>query len=92
MSESIGVVLRLLLEVLGVAAVREPSAIAFAAAALAVAVVAFTFTLVDLPASAVGSSPHPHRAIDVSVQLAQSHPDAAGHSRPRAPGFAASAA
>ena len=92
MTESISVVLRLLLEILGVAAVREPSAIAFAAAAVAVAVVAISLTLAELPASAIGTSAHPQRAIDVSVQLAQSHPDAAGHARPRAPGYAASAA
>lgn len=93
MTESIGVVLRLLLEILGAAAVREPSAIAFAIAAVAaVAVVALSLAGVDVPASAVGSSPHPQRAIDVSVQPTQSHPDAPGHSRPRAPGCAASAA
>ena len=71
MTESIGVVLRLLLEILGVAAVREPSAIAFAAAAVAVAVVAISLSLVDLAVSAMGSSPHPQRAIDVSVQPAR---------------------
>lgn len=93
MIESFGVVLRLLLDVLGAAAAREPSALAFAAAAIAaVALLALTLALVELPASAVGSSPHPRRAIDVSVQLTQSHPDAPGHARPRAPGFAASAA
>ena len=93
MSESIAVVLRVLLEVLGVALVREPSALAFAAAAVAaLAVLALAVALVDPPASAIGSSPHPLRAIDVSVQVAQSHPDAPGHPRPRAPGIAASAA
>lgn len=93
MSESIGVVLRLLLEVLGATALPEPSALAFAAAAVAaVALVALALARVDLPASAVGSSAHPERAIDVSVQLAQSDPDAPGHARPRAPGLAASAA
>ena len=93
MTESIGVVLRLLLEILGAAAVREPSALAFAAAAVAaVAVVVLTLSLVEIPSSAVGRSPHPHRAIDVSVQLAQSDPDAPGHARPRAPGLAAPAA
>ncbi|KRB38423.1 UNVERIFIED_CONTAM: DUF6412 domain-containing protein [Microbacterium sp. SLM126] len=93
MTESIGVMLRLLLEVFAGVAIREPSALAFAAAAVAaVAVLAITLTLVELPVSATGSSPHPLRAIDVSVRLTQSHPDAPGHSRPRAPGAAASAA
>lgn len=93
MGEWMNVALRLLLEVLGVAALREPSALAFAAAAVAVvALVALTLLLVVVPASAGGTAPHPLRAIDVSIQLSQSHPDAAGHSRPRAPGAAASAA
>ncbi|MHC2998563.1 DUF6412 domain-containing protein [Microbacterium sp. HJ5] len=93
MSESIGAVLRLLLDVLGVAAIREPSAIALAAAAVAaVAVVVLALSQVELPVSSVGSSPHPQRAIDVSVRLTQSDPDAAGHPRPRAPGSAALAA
>ncbi len=91
--ESIGIALRLLLELFGAAAVREPSALAFALAAVAVvAVVAVTLALVEPLASAIGSSPHPQRAIDVSVQLTQSHPDAPGHARPRAPGVAAPAA
>ena len=93
MSESIGAVLRVLLDVLGVALVREPSALALAAAAIAaLAVLALAVALVELPSSTAGSSPHPLRAIDVSVQVAQSHPDAPGHPRPRAPGIAAPAA
>jgi hypothetical protein len=92
-TESIGIVLRLLFEVLAGVAIREPSALAFAAAAVAVvAVLAITLTPVDLPVSAAGSAAHPLRAIDVSVRLTQSHPDAPGHSRPRAPGAAAPAA
>ncbi len=93
MTETLGIVLRLLLEVLAGVAIREPSALAFAAAAVAaVAVLAIALAVVELPLSAAGSAAHPLRAIDVSVQLAQSHPDAPGHSRPRAPGAAASAA
>ncbi|MFB8145958.1 DUF6412 domain-containing protein [Microbacterium sp. NPDC056003] len=92
MFESLGILLRLLLEVFGAVAVREPSALVLAAALAAIAIVALTAVPVELPASAVGSSPHPRRAIDVSVRPAQSDPDAPGHSRPRAPGFAAPAA
>jgi hypothetical protein len=93
MTESMGVVLRLLLETLAGVAIREPSVLAFAAAAVAaVAVLAITLALVELPVSAAGSAAHPLRAIDVSVRLTQSHPDAPGHSRPRAPGAAAPAA
>ncbi|MCW3492503.1 DUF6412 domain-containing protein [Microbacterium sp. SSM24] len=93
MTETLGVVLRLLLELMAGVAIREPSALAFAAAAIAaVAVLAITLARVELPVSATGSSPHPLRAIDVSVRLTQSDPDAAGHARPRAPGAAAPAA
>lgn len=93
MSETIGVALSLLLEILAGVAIREPSALAFAVAAVAlVAVLAVARALFDLPLSAAGSSPHPRRAIDVSVRLTQSHPDAAGHSRPRAHAPAAPAA
>ena len=92
MSDSLGILLRLLLEVFGAVAVREPSALVLAAALAAIAIVVLTAAAVELPASAVGSSPHPRRAIDVSVRPAQSDPDAPGHSRPRAPGIGASAA
>lgn len=93
MSDMIPALLRIALEVLGVAALREPSVLAFAAAAVAVVVVlAVTLAFVAPSASAAGAAAHPHRAIDVSVELSQSHPDAAGHARPRAPGSAASAA
>lgn len=93
MTETFGVMLRLLLELTAGVAIREPSALAFAAAALAaVALLAITLAHVELPRSATGSAPHPLRAIDVSVRLTQSDPDAAGHTRPRAPGMAAPAA
>jgi hypothetical protein len=45
-----------------------------------------------LPNADRPSPAHPARAIDISSPLAQSDPDASGHPRPRAPGFAASAA
>lgn len=92
MTEAIQAVLRVLLEVFGVAALREPTALSFAAAAIAVvALLALTIVFVAPAASAAGTSAHPLRAIDVSVQLSQSHPDAPGHSRPRAPGLVAPA-
>jgi hypothetical protein len=57
-------------------------------AALVVAVVCFVAT----PSAARAALRRPRRSIDVSALLAQSDPDAAGHPRSRAPGFAASAA
>jgi hypothetical protein len=46
----------------------------------------------DVPDPGASSPVHPARAIDLSSPLSQSDPDAAGHSRPRAPGIAAPAA
>ena len=58
----------------------------------AVAALAALAHLVRLDAS--GSSTHirPDGSIGIATPPAQSDPDAAGHARPRAPGFAASAA
>ncbi len=53
------------------------------AAAIAVTAVVL---LAVLPALVAGSAPPAPRPIDPSAPLAQSHPDAAGHARPRAPG------
>jgi hypothetical protein len=93
MIESFGVVLRLLLEVFGATAIPHAGAAAFAILAVtAVAVLAVMLTAFGGAWHARGTPPTPERAIDVSTRLAQSHPDAPGHSRPRAPGFAASAA
>lgn len=55
---------------------------------VAVAVITIALALIS-PIFGIRSAPHPHRARDASTLLAQSHPDAAGHRRPRAPGAAA---
>jgi hypothetical protein len=63
------------------------------AVVLAAAVVAtVAIVLVVLPALLAGASPRAPRPIDPSAPLTQSDPDAAGHPRPRAPGFVARAA
>ncbi len=95
MSDAIGTALHVLFVALGLSAstTAEPTLLTFAlvaAAALAVAVVALH--AVALPTISGRSAAHPLRSIDASAPLAQSDPDAAGHSRPRAPGLAASAA
>ncbi|GAA0484122.1 DUF6412 domain-containing protein [Microbacterium aurantiacum] len=67
------------------------SAAVWALVAASVLLVALLLTTASLPprgASRQGAE----RAIDVSVVVAQSDPDAAGHPRSRAPGVAASAA
>jgi hypothetical protein len=83
--------LHLLLSVAGLFAL-EPGALGLAVAVLAAVVVLAVVLAVAAPACAARSGPHPRRAIDRSAPLSQSDPDAAGHPRPRAPGFAASAA
>ncbi len=62
------------------------------AVALAAAVVIVLLHGLGSSRSVTASLVRPGRAIDVSVALAQSDPDAAGHPRSRAPGIAAAAA
>lgn len=62
------------------------------AVVLATAVVLVVFQVVGSARSVRTSLVRPDTAIDVSVAVAQSDPDAAGHPRSRAPGIAASAA
>ncbi|GAA5203505.1 DUF6412 domain-containing protein [Microbacterium jejuense] len=58
----------------------------------ALAVLAVAIALFRAPARTSSSGAHPHRAISDATRLTASHPDAPGHSRPRAPGLAAPAA
>ena len=90
MGEAIGTLLQLMLTALGVVPLPEPGMVGVAALAVALAALVLTVALV-LPDALLRSAPHPRRAIDVSVLLAQSHPDAGGHPRPRAPGVASAA-
>lgn len=93
MIESIAAVLHLLLSSLGVATATDPSSAVIASVAIiALAVIAVALHARWLPGTPAPAASAPRRVIGVSVLLAQSDPDAAGHSRPRAPGFAASAA
>lgn len=77
--------LQLLLTVLGVSTSPDTAVLGVAVAVLALAALAFAVALVT-PGRPKGSPPHPRRAIGVSTLLSDSHPDAAGHPRPRAPG------
>jgi hypothetical protein len=110
----VGVILRLVLEVVhgalapiasafGTAvralvelAVVDAGPIALVAATAAFAVLALLAVAVSLtrpPTQSVDpTAPHPRRAIHDATRLTETHPDAPGHSRPRAPGFAALAA
>lgn len=58
----------------------------------ALAVLAVAIALFRAPANAPTAGAHPLRAIADATRLTASHPDAPGHSRPRAPGHAALAA
>lgn len=83
---------QVLLGVSGTVAVSPASSAALVAILLAAAVVVVLLHVAGAPRSVGGSLAHPARAIDVSVAVAQSDPDAPGHARSRAPGVAASAA
>jgi hypothetical protein len=63
-----------------------------AAALTALALVAVALTLFVGPTRSGTAAPHPRRAIADFTRLTETHPDAPGHSRPRAPGSAAPAA
>ena len=67
-------------------------ALGVAVALVSAAILLASIVALIVPGAAVSSSVHPARGIDLSSPLSQSDPDAAGHSRSRAPGFAASAA
>ena len=67
-------------------------ALAITIALMSATVLLLTVVAVAHPAPGGSSPPHPRRAIDASVLLAQSDPDAPGRPRPRAPQVAASAA
>lgn len=78
---------------LGAAAIApDGGAFGIAVTVLAIAVVVIASLSTMHGSAAASSRAHPSRAIDQSRPLAQSDPDAAGHARPRAPGFALPAA
>ena len=67
--------------------------VAATAAFALLALLAVAVSLVRSPVRAVDSSaPHPRRAIHDATRLTETHPDAPGHPRPRAPGSVALAA
>lgn len=87
--------LHLLLSALGVVGTAELGSVG--AFGVAIAVVSAAAVLVSLlalilPSAGIASPARAARAIDISSPLSQSDPDASGHPRPRAPGFAAPAA
>lgn len=81
---------QLMLSALGLLNMPDLATLDFATLSLALALLAVAAVVVTIVIGVVqagqGSSPHPLRAIDASVLLSQSDPDAAGHPRPRAPG------
>ncbi|MDR7188524.1 hypothetical protein J2Y46_001347 [Microbacterium sp. BE35] len=71
----------------------EAGALVIAAAVIAtLALLAVAIAVLLVPARMIATAAGPHRAIADSTRLTASHPDAPGHSRPRAPGSAALAA
>ena len=98
LAEFFALVLRPVAEVVEVVAVPGTGAITVAAATTAaaaltaLALLAVALTLFVGPARSGTAAPHPRRAIADFTRLTETHPDAPGHSRPRAPGSAAAAA
>ena len=93
MTDAIGSLLRLLFASIGPLTGIDPGTVTvYAAIVLAAALVVAMLCAITLPRSARASLADARRAIDASAPLSQSDPDAAGHPRSRAPGFAASAA
>jgi len=92
MIDALTSVLQVLLSSSSVIVASEAGAASIWAVVLAAAVVIVLLRVVGLPRSVQASLVRPDRAIDVSVAVAQSDPDAAGHPRSRAPGIAAPAA
>ena len=90
MGEWFGRMLGFVASALGLVALPDAAAVGVAIALVALATLTLVVALSLVPPTA-GTSPHPQRAIDVSTLLAQSDPDAAGHTRPRAPGVAVAA-
>ncbi|MDR7114009.1 hypothetical protein J2X03_003913 [Microbacterium trichothecenolyticum] len=71
----------------------EAGALVIAAAVIAtLALLAVAIAVLLVPARMIATAAHPRRAIADATRLTASHPDAPGHSRPRAPGSAALAA
>jgi hypothetical protein len=93
MTDAIGSLLHLLFTSLGLITAVDPGTVTiYAAAVLAAALIVTLLCAITLPRSARASLAHARRAIDASAPVSQSDPDAEGHPRSRAPGFAASAA
>lgn len=90
MSRWFGQVLGVVLAALGLVAVPDAASLGVAVALVAVTVLVLAVAL-SIRHAWNPSAPHPLRAIDPSVLLSQSDPDAAGHPRPRAPGAVAAA-
>lgn len=91
MIDAITAVLHVLLAAIGLTP-TPGTATTVAVVLLAAALIATLVLTVVPPRNARSSLARPQRAIDDSALISQSDPDAAGHPRSRAPGFAASAA
>jgi hypothetical protein len=92
MIDALTSVLQVLLSSSSVVSTSEAGSATMWAVVLAAAVVIVLLRAVGSPRSVRACLVRPGGAIDVSVAVAQSDPDAAGHPRSRAPGIAAPAA
>lgn len=92
MIDAVTSLLQFLLSSAGVLVMSEAGSAAMWAVVLAAAIVFVLSSALAAPDGMRGSILHPPRAIDTSVAVTQSDPNAPGHARSRAPGAAAAAA
>lgn len=90
MIEYLSTLLQLMLTALGAVPLPVEGMLGLAAALIAVTILTIVISIIA-PQIATRCAARPGRAIDSSIRVTQSHPDADGHPRPRAPGVAPAA-
>lgn len=91
-TDLVGAATRSLFEVAPASDPHTGALVIAVAVVAALALVAVAVAVLFFPVPAIATAAHPRRAIADATRLTASHPDAPGHSRPRAPGSAALAA
>lgn len=91
-ADLLGAAVRSLLEIAPASDPQTGALVIAVAVVAALALLAVAIAVLFSPVRAIATAAHPRRAIADATRLTASHPDAPGHSRPRAPGSAALAA
>jgi hypothetical protein len=91
-ADLVGAAARSLFEVAPASDPQTGALVIAVAVVAALGLLAVAVAVLFSPVPAIATAAHPRRAIADATRLTASHPDAPGHSRPRAPGSAALAA